>query len=136
MLSTPQPRVRSFAQARAAGFTSSNCPIRNVLDQIGDKWSSLILLSLADGPMRFGALRREIVDISQRMLTQTLRDLTRDGLVARQVYPTVPPAVDYRLTPLGQSLIPLLTPLVHWAETHHSTIRSARQTFDTEQAGQ
>ena len=77
----------------------ARCPIRDVLDQIGDKWSTLLLLTLADGPQRFGAIKRMVPDISQRMLTQTLRDLQRDGLINRTVFPTTPPSVEYRLTP-------------------------------------
>jgi DNA-binding HxlR family transcriptional regulator len=75
------------------------CPVRDVLDRIGDKWSTLILVTLANGPLRFSAVQRAIPDISKRMLTQTFRDLQRDGLIARTVFPTRPPSVEYRLTP-------------------------------------
>jgi DNA-binding HxlR family transcriptional regulator len=77
------------------------CPVRDVLDRIGDKWSTLILVTLANGPHRFSAVQHAIPDISKRMLTQTFRDLERDGLIARTVFPTRPPSVEYRLTPLG-----------------------------------
>jgi len=106
------------------------CPVREVLDQIGDKWSTLLLLTLADGPQRFGAIKRMVPDISQRMLTQTLRDLQRDGLINRTVFPTTPPSVEYRLTPLGQSLLEPLAGLIGWADAHHAAIRAARQEFD------
>lgn len=106
-----------------------NCPIRDVLDRIGDKWSTLIILTLGEQPHRFGALRRTIPDISQRMLTQTLRNLQADGLVSRHVFPTQPPAVEYRLTPLGISLLEPLAALIHWADAHHETIRGARRAY-------
>ncbi len=108
----------------------TNCPTRDVLDQISDKWSTLIIVTLAERPRRFGELRREIDDISQRMLTQTLRDLQRDGLVARQVFATTPPSVEYSLTPLGRSLLVPLAGLMHWAESRHGEIRAARDAFD------
>jgi len=108
----------------------AKCPVRDVLDRIGDKWSVLILKNLEEGPQRFGALRRRIGDISQRMLTQTLRDLQRDGLILRTVYPTVPPSVDYRLTRLGTSLMDPLEYLVQWSDRNHQKVRKARQSFD------
>lgn len=108
----------------------TNCPTRDVLDQISDKWSTLIIVTLAERPRRFGELRREIDDISQRMLTQTLRDLQRDGLVARQVFATTPPSVEYSLTPLGRSLLGPLSGLMQWAESRHGEIRAAREAFD------
>jgi DNA-binding HxlR family transcriptional regulator len=108
----------------------AECPVRQVLDKIGDKWSVLLIITLARQPHRFGALRRAVPDISQRMLTQTLRDLQRDGLVSRHVYPTVPPSVEYRLTPLGQSLMEPLSHLIRWAETHFDAICAARSAFD------
>lgn len=108
----------------------TDCPVRGVLDQIGDKWSTLIVITLAERPFRFGELRRSLADISQRMLTQTLRDLQRDGLVERRVYPTVPPSVDYRLTPLGRSLLGPVGALIRWADENHGAIRAARRVFD------
>ncbi len=106
------------------------CPVRDVLDRIGDKWSTLILTLLSSGPHRFSAAQRAIPDISKRMLTQTFRDLERDGLIERTVYPTKPPSVDYRLTALGETILEPLAGLVHWAERHHDAIRHARHTFD------
>lgn len=115
---------------QAQDFTPSACPVRDVLDQLGDKWSTLLVITLADGPQRFSALRRAVPDISQRMLTQTLRDLERDGLITRQVYPTKPPSVDYRLSALGRSLLEPLATLIAWAERHHADIRRARASYD------
>jgi DNA-binding HxlR family transcriptional regulator len=113
----------------------AKCPVRDVLDRIGDKWSVLILKNLEEGPRRFGALRRMIGDISQRMLTQTLRDLQRDGLILRTVYPTVPPSVDYRLTKLGVSLMDPLEHLVQWSDRNHKKVHEARLTFDRSALG-
>jgi DNA-binding HxlR family transcriptional regulator len=109
------------------------CPVRDVLDRIGDKWSVLIVRELSDGPLRFGALRRQITDISQRMLTETLRHLQRDGYVSRKVYPTVPPSVEYALTDLGKSLLVPLNQLAQWSAKNHDAVRTARQQFDGEQ---
>ncbi len=114
-----------------AKFASiDDCPIRTVINQIGDKWSLLILAVLGWRPHRFGELRREISDISQRMLTQTLRDLQRDGLIARRVLPTVPPSVEYSLTDVGRSLLGPMSHLIGWAEQHHAEIKASRQRFD------
>ncbi|MFT4090966.1 MAG: helix-turn-helix domain-containing protein [Asticcacaulis sp.] len=115
-----------------SGFDMKNCPVRDVLDQISGKWASLILLSLSKAPHRFGALKRAVPDISQRMLTQTLRDLQRDGFISRQVFATVPPSVEYRLTPMGQSLMEPLAALVSWAVDNHAQVVSARVRFDAE----
>ncbi|WP_455271153.1 winged helix-turn-helix transcriptional regulator [Rhizobium herbae] len=111
-------------------FSREQCPVRDVIDNIGGKWNTLMILALADGPMRFSALRRLIPDISQRMLTQTLRDLQRDGYIGRQVFPTQPPSVEYSLTPLGQSFLVLVKGLVDWSVEHHQSIRSARVAYD------
>jgi DNA-binding HxlR family transcriptional regulator len=105
------------------------CPVRQVLDQVGDKWTTLIIMLLDESPARFNALRRAIPDISQRMLTQTLRNLQRDGLVARQVFPTVPPAVEYSLTPLGRSLLGPINVLAQWAEQNMAEVLKAREAF-------
>jgi DNA-binding HxlR family transcriptional regulator len=108
----------------------ANCPVRNVLDRISGKWHTLLISALIDGPLRFGELKRALPDISQRMLTQSLRDLQRDGLVARRVYPTVPPSVDYRLPDLGRSRIAPLAGLIRWAEAQAEVIAGAREAFD------
>ena len=108
----------------------ANCPVRNVLDRISGKWHTLLISALVDGPLRFGELKRALPDIAQRMLTHSLRDLQRDGLIARRVYPTLPPSVDYRLTDLGRSLIDPLGALIRWAEAQAEAIEAARQDFD------
>lgn len=112
----------------AAGHRS--CPVRDVLDRLGDKWSTLILVTLSRGPQRFNALARAVPDISRRMLTETLRHLERDGLVWRDVTPSTPPSVRYGLTPLGTSLMPPLTELIAWAERHQPGIAAARARFE------
>ena len=106
------------------------CPVRDVLDGIGDKWSTLILMSLAAGPQRFSAVRRAVPDISKRMLTQTLRSLERDGMISRRVFATKPPSVEYDLTALGESLLESIGALVGWAERSHSAVVQARVRFD------
>lgn len=119
-----------YAAWRELGFDAARCPVRNVLDHLGSKWNSLLLIALAEKPMRFNALLRDVPDISRRMLTQTLRDLERDGLVSRQVFPTKPPSVEYRLAPMGLSVLGPLTALVGWAEHHFPEIEQARARFD------
>lgn len=106
------------------------CPVRDVLDRIGDKWSVLVMVHLKEGPVRFGVLRREIRDISQRMLTETLRHLQRDGFISRTVYPTVPPSVEYALKDLGRSLLTPLDQLVLWTAANHASVKQARMEFD------
>lgn len=106
-----------------------NCPVRGILDKIGSKWSVLLITTLAERPHRFGELRRAVSDISQRMLTQTLRELQRDGLISRHVHPTTPPTVEYRLTPIGETLLEPLSSLLVWAETHSDAICAARQAY-------
>jgi len=119
-----------FDKPQLAWSTEPGCPVRDVLDQIGDKWSTLILGTLAEGPHRFSAIQRAIPDISKRMLTQTLRDLERDGLISRKVFPTKPPSVEYRLTPLGATILEPLTTLVRWANLNQAAIKVARAAFD------
>lgn len=122
--------LATFAQWQAADFDISNCPVRDVLDRVGDKWSSLILLTLAASSQRFSGLNRSVPDISKRMLTQTLRNLERDGFISRHVFPTKPPSVEYRLAPLGRSVVEPLVVLVGWAQANHAAIREARKRFD------
>ena len=105
------------------------CPVRQVLDQVGDKWTTLIIMLLDESPARFNALRRAIPDISQRMLAQTLRGLERDGYVTREVHATVPPKVEYTLTALGESLLAKVTPLIRWADDNHDRVRRARKAY-------
>lgn len=111
-------------------FNNEECPIRNVVTQIGDKWSMLILFALVDGADRFNSLKSRIVGISQRMLTQTLRDLEREGYVKRTVYPEVPARVEYELTEMGFGLVKPLYQLVTWATEHHEDIKKCRQSYD------
>ena len=106
------------------------CPIRTVLAQIGDKWSLLVILQLRAGGQRFSQLQRAILDISQRMLTQTLRKLERDGLVSRKVTPSTPPRVDYAITALGQSLFEPIGAMAQWAIDKQPDILKARDQFD------
>lgn len=105
------------------------CPVRDVLDCIGDRWSLLALMALAHGTLRFTAVKRAIGDISQRMLAQTLRSLEEDGYVSRKVYATVPPKVEYSLTALGKSLLTRVEPLVQWADENHDRVRKARKAY-------
>lgn len=130
-MSKTAPGLEAFF---GTGVDMSNCPVRDVIDKISGKWSTLMLLALSEGPLRFGQLRRLVPDISQRMLTQTLRDLQRDGYVHRKVFPTQPPSVEYSLTPLGRSFLDPLRGLVDWAMAHHATIREARVEFESEAA--
>lgn len=111
-------------------YNPNICPVRDVMAQVGDKWSILVLTGLIDGSRRFSDLKRGIGDISQRMLTQTLRNLERDGLVSRKVTPTVPPRVDYSLTDLGRSLVDVLTPVAKWSAAQRIAIAKARAKFD------
>ena len=109
---------------------TDECPIRNVVAQIGDKWSVLILFSLVEGADRFNSLKSRVVGISQRMLTQTLRDLEREGYVNRSVYPEVPVKVEYELTDMGRGIVKPLYQLVSWADTHHDEIKRSRKAYD------
>ena len=110
---------------------TGNCmAVHEVLSQIGDKWTVLIVRSLNDGPRRFSELKRDVEGISQRMLTLNLKTLERDGFITRTVYPTVPPRVDYELTPLGHSLSEPLGVIAQWAITNRQRIVDARIAFD------
>jgi DNA-binding HxlR family transcriptional regulator len=105
----------------------ANCPSRTALHRIGDRWTALVVGVLAERPHRFGELRRRVDGVSQKMLTQTLRSLERDGLVTRSVFPTVPVTVEYALTPLGETLIPVLAAIRDWAEEHVEAVLAARR---------
>ena len=114
---------------------AEKCPIRDVLDRIGDRWSLLVLATLGEaGTLRFTALKAQIDDISQRMLAQTLRRLEQDGFVLRTMYPTIPPRVDYTLTPLGKSFMKPMQGLVAWADRNHGAVRQARRSYVAPQA--
>ncbi len=107
-----------------------NCPTRIVLDLIADKWTALIVGALQNQTKRFGELRREIGGISQKMLTQTLRALERDGLVTRMVYASVPPKVEYSLTELGRTLVHTLEAIREWSEKNIEDVLKARDSYD------
>jgi DNA-binding HxlR family transcriptional regulator len=107
-----------------------DCPVREVLDRVGDKWSVLVIVLLGQRTHRFNELHRDIEGISQRMLTLTVRTLERDGLVSRTVHASVPPRVDYELTELGRTLLIPLGALADWADTHRGDIQAARDRHD------
>ena len=109
---------------------SSNCPSRTVLDRVGDRWTVLVVGSLSGGAMRFSELARRIDGVSQKMLTQTLRGLERDGLVTRTVHAEVPPRVEYALTEVGATLIHPLDALDSWAREHMTAILESRTRYD------
>jgi DNA-binding HxlR family transcriptional regulator len=106
------------------------CPIRDVLDRIGDRWTLLVLVALLEGRLRFGQLAKHIPDISERMLSKTLRNLEQDGIVERRAFAEVPPRVEYALTALGQSMSEPVLCLIEWADTNHAAIRVARRRFE------
>ena len=119
-------------KAESGGAGLANCPVRDVIQTLSGRWSSLLMMALAEQPYRFGELRRLVPDISQRMLTQTLHDLQRDGYVRREVFPTKPPSVEYSLTDLGRSMFEPLHRLIQWAEVNHGAVRQARSAFDAD----
>ena len=109
------------------------CPLREMLDRLGDKWSILIICTLAEAPnktLRFSELKREVEGISQRMLTTTLRNLERDGLLKRYLYPEIPPRVEYELTFLGKSVLDSMQSFRTWIEDNWSKIQKSREVFD------
>ena len=120
-----EPKVLKKADVRKA-----TCPSRDALDLIADKWAVLIIYTLSRGTMRHNELARALVDISQKVLTQALRKLERNGIVARTVFPVVPPRVEYALTPLGTSLVGILRTLTTWAEVNFGAVEAARKRFD------
>ena len=115
---------------------NDQCPTRLVLARIADKWTVMIVLRLSQKRLRFGELKREIPGISQKMLTQTLRALERDGLVVRTVYAEVPPRVEYSLTALGKTLVGILTQIREWSETHIEAVLAAQKAFDQSTSNQ
>lgn len=134
--SDPTPREMRDVRVLAGltgpieGAAARLCPVRDVLNRLGDAWSVLVVLRLGDGAMRFNALKRAVGEISQRMLTVTLRSLERDGLVTRTVFPTNPPQVEYALTDLGHTLAHPIGALADWAVTHHAQVAANRRAFD------
>ena len=129
------PSHSSVPTAGESEIEHTNCVVvREVLDRVGDKWSVLVIALLGERGQRFSELKRSIEGISQRMLTLTLRQLEHDGLVSRTVRATVPPRVDYALTPLGTSVLQPITALIDWATAHGSDIAEARRAYEDESA--
>ena len=110
------------------------CPFREVLDRVGDKWSVLIAFHLRNETLRFNELHRRMGGISQRVLASTLRGLERDGLVSRTQYPTIPPRVDYAMTPLGRSFLAMIQDMFGWAKEHMGEIHENQATHDARPA--
>jgi DNA-binding HxlR family transcriptional regulator len=110
---------------------NANCPTRLVLDRLGDKWALLLLDRLRAGPVRFNQLRRDIMGISQKVLSQILKRLERDGLISRTAFATVPVTVNYALTPLGETLTETVAVLTHWAEQNMPAITAAQAEYDS-----
>lgn len=120
----------SATQTPAWNVYNAACPTRLVLNRIADKWTVLVVSSLNSGTKRFSQLQREIGGVSQKMLTQTLRGLERDGLITRTIYPTVPPKVEYSLTPLGRTLVGMLEAIRGWSEAHIEEVLAAQISYD------
>ncbi|MEU4545649.1 winged helix-turn-helix transcriptional regulator [Nonomuraea dietziae] len=131
-MATVTAAERRAEAKRAYDAYVAACPSRKLLDTLSDKWVSLVLNALADGSKRYSDLARTIAGVSQKMLTQTLRGLERDGLVTRTVTAAVPVRVDYRLTPLGESLLPLMAAIKQWAESHIEDVEAARLRYDAD----
>jgi DNA-binding HxlR family transcriptional regulator len=121
---------KSGASMRNYDVYSQNCPTRLLLDHIADKWASLILWKLSDGPIRFNQLRRAIDGISTKVLSQALKELERDGLVTREVFPTVPVTVEYSITSLGQTLASKIAAVTEWAESNIEAVLTAQASYD------
>jgi DNA-binding HxlR family transcriptional regulator len=109
-----------------------NCPTRQLLDRIGDQWTVLIVGALKDGPLRFTEIGHRVDGISQKVLTQTLRSLVRDGILTRTAYAVIPPKVEYELTTLGRNLSEPLEMLDHWARRHMTAVQESRDAYDAE----
>jgi DNA-binding HxlR family transcriptional regulator len=118
---------------KAPNVYSADCPTRHILDRVGDKWAVLILLLLREQPTRFNQLRRTIEGISQKMLSQVLKSLERDGLIRRRAIATVPVTVEYSITPLGATLAAAVDPLRDWAERHLREVLVAQRRYDAQQ---
>jgi DNA-binding HxlR family transcriptional regulator len=119
---------------RAGDIYDVTCPSRSVIQMLADKWTMLVIDSLSRGPLRFGELRRQVGGVTQKMLTQTLRVLERDGLVLREVYPSAPPSVEYSLTALGISITAITEQMCLWAENNMKPVLIARLDYDTRTA--
>jgi DNA-binding HxlR family transcriptional regulator len=130
-VSSPKSTTRKpSGHDRPGSVYDRSCPARLIIDHLADKWAVLIVSRLAAGTLRFAELRRAVDGISQKMLTSTLRDLERDGLIKRKLYASVPPKVEYSLTPLGGSLVNKVEELCAWAEANVDQILKAREEFD------
>lgn len=128
-ISSGHPQVTATDFERGDVY-AAQCPTRLLLDRIADKWTTLLLTTLDEGAMRFNALKRRIDGVSQKMLSQTLRQMERDGLVLRHVEATVPVSVTYEITPLGRTLVLALRPMIDWAETRMGDVEAARRSYD------
>ena len=117
---------------KAPNAYSADCPTRQILDRVGDKWAVLILLLLREQPVRFNGLRRAIEGISQKMLSQVLKGLERDGLIRRRAIATVPVTVEYSITPLGVTLAAAVDPLRDWAENHLKEVLASQRRYDAQ----
>ncbi|WP_371318255.1 winged helix-turn-helix transcriptional regulator [Paenibacillus elgii] len=126
---TSSPKTSSF------GNSPATCGYSRVLELISDKWTALVMYTLEDGSVRYGEMGRRIDGISKKMLTQTVRKLERDGLVRRHVTPTVPPTVDYSLTPLGETLLQPMKELRQWARVNYPHVEAARADYDLAHGG-
>jgi DNA-binding HxlR family transcriptional regulator len=129
-MSTMTAARRRDEQAREYNANLSECPGHELLATLSDKWVTLVLAALADGPQRYSELSRTVAGASQKMLTQTLRKLQRDGLITRTLTPSVPVRTDYELTALGESLLPVQRAIKDWAETHIEIVHAARERYD------
>lgn len=124
--------MKLLADGKLTGGFDAECrATREILDRVGDKWSVLVVVSLSEGPQRFGELKRALEGISQRMLTVTVRGLERDGLLSRTVHPTNPPQVEYALTELGKSLLQPVAALATWAQENRAAVYSARKRYES-----
>ena len=134
MATTTAAQRREQARVEYDAFIAA-CPTRKLLERLSDKWVCLVMTALADGPRRYGDLSRIIAGVSQKMLTQTLRSLERDGMITRTVTPSVPVRVDYELTPLGSSLLPVMRSIKAWAEANIEQVEAARAVYDGASVG-
>lgn len=123
-----------FKVTAASKIDVDNCPVRQVLAKVSGKWQVLIVLALRDGALRFGQIKREIGDVTQRVLTENLRNLERDGYLTREVIPGPPVEVHYELTDLGMELMELQKTMVVWADRNHPIVRENREAYDQRQS--
>ncbi|GAA3396614.1 winged helix-turn-helix transcriptional regulator [Cryptosporangium minutisporangium] len=133
-MTTSSAAQRRAERARAYNANLAECPGHDLLGTLSDKWLTLVLAALADGPRRHAELAATVAGATQKMLTQTLRKLEREGLVTRTLTASVPVRVDYALTPLGESLLPVQRAIKDWAETHIEEVHRARAAYDAERA--